>query len=74
MRVRVIDARVITDTEVGTTTGEYRLITTLLDQAEAPAIRLVSRYHEKWEMEAAYYELKPTIMGAEYCGLATRQG
>lgn len=61
--VRVIDAVVAITTEAGTRTGHYRLITTLLDPAEAPAEHLVRLYHDRWEIETAYCELKSTILG-----------
>jgi hypothetical protein len=61
--VRVIDAEVTITTEAATRTGEYRLITTLLDPDEAPAKQLVRLYHEWWEIETAYCELKSTILG-----------
>jgi hypothetical protein len=34
------------------------LITTLLDEAAAPAMELAELYHRRWEMEAIYDELK----------------
>ncbi len=60
--VRVIDAHVAITTAAGTRTGTYRLITTLLDPGEAPARELVRLYHERWEIETAYGELKSTIL------------
>ncbi len=60
--VRVINAHVHATTETGTRTGVYRLITTLLDPDEAPAQHLVRLYHERWEIETAYCELKSTIL------------
>ncbi len=39
----------------------YRLITTLLDPAEAPAAELAALYHERWEEESAFAELKVTL-------------
>ncbi|MCO4251894.1 IS4 family transposase [Pseudarthrobacter raffinosi] len=63
VRVRVIDAAVTITTEASTRTGEYRLITTLLNPAEAPAKQLMGLYHERWEIETAYCELKSTILG-----------
>ena len=61
--VRVIDAQIQVTTETGTRTGSYRLITTLLDPDQAPARELVQLYHERWEIETAYCELKSTILG-----------
>jgi Insertion element 4 transposase N-terminal/Transposase DDE domain len=36
----------------------YRLLTSLLDPAQAPALELALLYHERWEIEAAFDELK----------------
>lgn len=36
----------------------YRLITTLLDPGEAPAIELAAAYSGRWELESAFDELK----------------
>jgi hypothetical protein len=37
---------------------EYRLLTTLLDPAEAPAEDLAAAYTQRWEIETAFDELK----------------
>lgn len=63
LTVRVIDAELAITTEAGTRTGIYRLVTTLLDPDEAPAQRLLILYHQRWEIETAYCELKSTILG-----------
>lgn len=36
----------------------YRLLTTLLDCVKAPALELATLYHERWEVEAVFDELK----------------
>lgn len=36
----------------------YRLITSLLDPAKAPALELATLYHERWEIEGVFDELK----------------
>ena len=36
----------------------YRLVTTLLDPDQAPALELAALYHERWEVEAVFDELK----------------
>lgn len=36
----------------------YRLITTLLDPDEAPALELAAAYSQRWELESAFDELK----------------
>src|SRR3954454_983770 len=40
----------------------YRLVTTLLDPA-APAAELAALYHERWESEGAFAELKVSLPG-----------
>jgi hypothetical protein len=42
----------------------YRLLTTVLDWAEAPAKELAALYHERWEIETALDELKTHLRGA----------
>jgi len=36
----------------------YRLMTTLLDPGTAPALELAALYHQRWEVEAVFDELK----------------
>jgi Insertion element 4 transposase N-terminal/Transposase DDE domain len=36
----------------------YRLVTTMLDPAQAPALELATLYHERWEVEGVFDELK----------------
>jgi hypothetical protein len=36
----------------------YRLLTTLLDETKAPALELATLYHQRWEVEAVFDELK----------------
>lgn len=62
--VRVIDAQITATAPDGTTrTGTYRLLTTLTDPDQAPAIALVRLYHQRWEIETTYAELKSTMLG-----------
>jgi hypothetical protein len=42
----------------------YRLITTILDDQQAPAEELAALYHERWEIETALDELKTHLRGA----------
>src|ERR671913_531897 len=42
----------------------YRLVTTILDPAAAPAAELAALYHERWEIEGALAELKTRLRGA----------
>lgn len=62
VRVRVIHAAVSITTTAGTRTGDYRLITTVLDPAHASATALVELYHQRWQIETGYCELKSTIL------------
>jgi hypothetical protein len=41
----------------------YRLLTTVLDPAAAPADELAALYHERWEIETAFDELKTHLRG-----------
>lgn len=41
----------------------YRLITTILDPAEAPAKELAALYQERWEIESAFDEFKTHLRG-----------
>jgi hypothetical protein len=61
VRVRVIQYRL-----EGVEGGEplYRLITTILDPDLAPARELAALYHERWEIETAFDELKTHLRGA----------
>jgi len=42
----------------------YRLVTSILDPAQAPAQQLAALYHERWEFETALDELKTHLRGA----------
>ena len=62
IRVRVIEYTLegVPDTE-----PLYRLVTTILDCAAAPAEQLAALYHERWEIETALDELKTHLRGAQ---------
>ncbi len=53
--MRVIDYCIEDGRENG---SSYRLFTTLLDPAEAPAEDLAAAYAQRWEIELAFDELK----------------
>jgi hypothetical protein len=72
--VRVIDAEITLATKAGTVTGTYRLITTLLDPRRYPAFDLVTLYHERWEVETTYLELKSSILGGRVLRARTPAG
>lgn len=43
----------------------YRLATTILDPMDAPANELAALYHERWEIETAFDELKTHLRGRQ---------
>ena len=43
----------------------YRLATTILDADKAPAAELAALYHQRWEIENAFDELKTHLRGAQ---------
>ena len=61
VRVRVVEYRLegVADAE-----PLYRLVTTILDPAQAPATDLAVLYHERWEIEGALAQLKTHLRGA----------
>ena len=72
--VRVIDAEVAVTTSAGRSSDRCRLITTLADPARFPAADLAALYHERWEIETAYLELKSTILGGRVLRARTPDG
>jgi hypothetical protein len=63
LQLRVIDAVItVTGTDGTVVTGTYRLFTTLLDHRTDPAAGLVRLYHERWEIESAYFAFKHTLL------------
>ena len=74
VRVRVIDAQISIATSAGAHTGAYRLVTTLLDCHRWPAGELVTLYHQRWEIETAYLELKSSILGGRVLRARTPDG
>jgi hypothetical protein len=62
IRVRVIEYRL---QGVEGAEPSYRLLTTILDPAAAPAEELAALYHERWEIEGALDELKTHLRGAQ---------
>ena len=61
IRVRVIEYRLegVADAE-----PIYRLITSMLGPEQGPAQELAALYHERWEIETAFDELKTHLRGA----------
>lgn len=62
VRLRIIEAHITATTRKGLRiSGDYRLATTLLDHERFPAAELVGLYHERWEIESAFYALRHTL-------------
>lgn len=74
LRVRVIEAEITIGTTAGRHTGTYRLATTLLDHRHHPAAELIQLYHQRWEIETAYLELKSSILGGRVLRARTPGG
>ncbi|EWM14732.1 transposase [Kutzneria sp. 744] len=74
LRVRVIECEITIATTAGRHTGIYRLTTTLLDPHDYPAAELIRLYHQRWEIETAYLELKSTILGGRVLRARTPVG
>lgn len=57
---QAVTVRVIEYALPGVDDGQprYRLLTTLLDPQQAPAMELAALYHQRWEIEAVFDELK----------------
>ena len=72
--IRVVEAQISITTTAGTHTGDYRLITTLLNPHTYPAAELIRLYHQRWEIETAYLELKSSILGGRVLRARTPDG
>jgi hypothetical protein len=65
--VRIIEYTVtVDDRRGGTRTEPFRLVTTLLDHEQAPAAQIAASYHQRWEIENSYGELKTRLRGASF--------
>lgn len=74
LRVRIVECEIAISTSAGRRTGVYRLATTLLDHHRYPAAELIRLYHERWEIETAYLELKSSILGGRVLRSRTPDG
>jgi Transposase DDE domain len=72
--VRVAECEITIATSAGRHTGSYRLATTLLDHRRHPAAALVTLYHQRWEIETAYLQLKSSILGGRVLRAHTPAG
>jgi hypothetical protein len=63
LAVRIIEAGVKVTGADGTHVADSdRLITTLTDHRRYPAAALVRLYHERWEIESAFFALRHTLL------------
>lgn len=74
VKTRIIDCQITIATTAGTQTGTYRVATTLLDHRQHPAFDLVTLYHQRWEIESAYFEIKKTMLGRRVLRARTLPG
>ncbi|MFD8338961.1 IS4 family transposase [Streptomyces solisilvae] len=73
-QVRIIECEITIATTTGRTTAVYRLATTLLDPRRYPAFELVGLYHERWEVESAYFAVKQSMLGRRVLRARTPPG
>lgn len=74
VKVRIIECEITIATATGRQTGTYRLATTLLNPDRHPASELVRLYHERWEIESAYFAIKKTMLGRRVLRARTPAG
>jgi Insertion element 4 transposase N-terminal/Transposase DDE domain len=75
LQVRIIEAMVtVTGDDGSRVRGSYRLITTLLDHRRFPAAAVVRIYHERWEIESAYFALRHTLLEGHVLRSGDRPG
>lgn len=71
--VRVIRSAITISTTEGRRTEAYQLVTTVTDP-DITAAELVRLYHQRWEIETAFCELKQTILGGRVLRARTPGG
>lgn len=74
VEVRIVECEITIATTAGRHTGVYRLATTLLDHRQYPAFELVRLYHERWEVESAYFAIKKSMLGRRVLRARTLPG
>ncbi len=74
VQVRVVECEITISTTAGRCTGSYRLATTLLEWRQHPAASLVTLYHQRWEIETAFLELKSTMLSGRVLRARTPAG
>lgn len=71
--VRVVRAEITIVTSAGRRSEVYQLVTTVLDP-DHTAAEIVALYHQRWEIEIAFLELKQTILGGRVLRARTPAG
>jgi hypothetical protein len=75
LAVRIIEAMVtVTGADGSRVRGSYRLITTLMDHRRFPAAAVVRLYHERREIESAYFALRHTLLEGRVLRSGDRPG
>src|SRR3954468_12769553 len=73
VEVRVIRCAIALATPAGRRSEIYQLVTTVTDP-DCSAAELVRLYHQRWEIETAYLELKQSILGGRVLRARTPAG
>lgn len=74
MKIRVIDAQITITTDTGQQTGAYRLLTSLHDPSRYRAEELLRLYHQRWEIETSFLELKSSMLSGRVLRARTAVG
>jgi hypothetical protein len=75
MTLRVIEAEItVTGADGSRVSGVYRLLTTLTDHRTDPAPVLIKLFHERWEIESAYFALRHTLLNGRVLRSGDRFG
>lgn len=73
IEVRVIRCAICVSTPCGRREEVYQLVTTVTDP-DCSAAEIVRLYHQRWEVETAYLELKQSILGGRVLRARTPAG
>lgn len=73
VEVWVITAQITITTSTGRRSEVYRLVTTVTDP-DCPPLEIVRLYHERWEIETSFFELKSTTLGGRVLRARTPAG
>lgn len=72
-KIRVITATITLHTAEEERTETYRLVTNLTDPHQGTAKALMRLYHERWEIETTFREIKSTMLGGRVLRSRTLQ-